>query len=256
MLAMAPIPLLLSLPGLLLGFVAQFMVRSAWSKYSEEAFALGVPGAQVARYILDSCGLANVKVEETRGFLSDHYDPSRTTVRLSSQVYQGCSIAAIGVAAHEVGHALQHSGNYRPLMLRSGMVPSVQFSSWLAPIFFTVGLAVPHAWGQTLAFLGLILFGLTVLFALITLPVEFDASKRARQLLVDEGLVTDPQELGGVKTVLNAAALSYVAAAVQAFMALFHYLYLFLTHRRENKKEQERVKAALHSQDAARRNRG
>ena len=233
------ITLYFSLPGLLLAFMAQFILRSVWSKYSKVSSEINVPGAQVARYILDSSGLRNVKVEETRGFLSDHYDPSRKTLRLSRQVYQGNSVAAIGVAAHEVGHALQDSQSYRPLALRSKMILSVQYGSWLGPILFSIGLASPSIWGQILAFAGLILFSGTVLFALLTLPVEFDASKRAKQALVDHGLVFSQQELSGVSTVLNAAALSYVAAAVQAFMALLQYLYMFLMLDRKRDKEEK-----------------
>ncbi len=232
------ISLYLSFPGLLLAFFAQLILRTAWNKYSKVSSEINVPGAQVARYILDSSGLGHVKVEETRGFLSDHYDPSKKTLRLSRQVYQGNSVAAIGVAAHEVGHALQESQSYRPLALRSKMIFSVQYGSWLGPILFSIGLAIPSTWGRILAMVGLILFSGTVLFALITLPVEYDASKRAKQALVDQGLVFSQQELKGVNMVLNAAALTYVAGAVQAFMALLQYLYVFLMlDRKRDEKE-------------------
>jgi Zn-dependent membrane protease YugP len=240
MFVFTPIPLLLSLPGLLLGFWAQFRIRSALSKYSGVSSELGVAGAQVARHILDSNGLGHVNVEETRGFLSDHYDPSQKTLRLSPHVYQNDSVVAIGVAAHEAGHALQDSENYGPMSLRSGMVSSVQLGSWLGPILFAIGLAIPSAWGQILALLGLILFGATALFALVTLPVEFDASKRARQVLVSEGIVVSNQEMQGVNAVLNAAALTYVAGAVQAIMALSEYVYLFLFHGRNRGKDETR----------------
>jgi Zn-dependent membrane protease YugP len=232
------ISLYFSFPGLLLAFFAQLILRSAWNKYSKVSSEINVPGAQIARYILDSGGLGHVKVEETRGFLSDHYDPSKKTLRLSRQVYQGNSVAAIGVAAHEVGHALQDSQSYRPLALRSKMILSVQYGSWLGPILFSIGLAIPSTWGRILAMVGLILFSGTVLFALITLPVEYDASKRAKQALVDLELVFSQQELSGVSIVLNAAALTYVAGAVQAFMALLQYLYVFLNlDRKRDKKE-------------------
>ena len=232
------ISLYFSFPGLLLAFFAQLILRSAWNKYSKVSSEINVPGAQIARYILDSSGLGHVKVEETRGFLSDHYDPSKKTLRLSRQVYQGNSVAAIGVAAHEVGHALQDSQSYRPLALRSKMILSVQYGSWLGPILFSIGLAIPSTWGRILAMVGLILFSGTVLFALITLPVEYDASKRAKQALVDQELVISQQELSGVSIVLNAAALTYVAGAVQAFMALLQYLFVFLMlDRKRDKKE-------------------
>jgi Zn-dependent membrane protease YugP len=238
MAAFIPISLYFSLPGLLLGFLAQFIIRSAWNKYSKVSSEIGVPGAQVARYILDSSGLGHVEVKETRGFLTDHYDPSKKTLRLSTNVYQGNSVAAIGVAAHEVGHALQDSQSYRPLALRSKMILSVQYGSWLGPILFSIGLAIPSTWGRILAMVGLILFSGTVLFALITLPVEYDASKRAKQALVDLELVFSQQELSGVSMVLNAAALTYVAGAVQAFMALLQYLFVFLMlDRKRDKKE-------------------
>jgi Zn-dependent membrane protease YugP len=235
------ISLYFSFPGLLLAFFAQLILRSAWNKYSKVSSEINVPGAQIARYILDSGGLGHVKVEETRGFLSDHYDPSKKTLRLSRQVYQGNSVAAIGVAAHEVGHALQDSQSYRPLALRSKMILSVQYGSWLGPILFSIGLAIPSTWGRILAMVGLILFSGTVLFALITLPVEYDASKRAKQALVDLELVFSQQELSGVSIVLNAAALTYVAGAVQAFMALLQYLYVFMMFDRKRSKEEKRA---------------
>ena len=233
------ISLYFSFPGLLLAFFAQLILRSVWNQYSKVSSEINVPGAQVARYILDSSGLGHVKVEETRGFLSDHYEPSKKILRLSRQVYQGNSVAAIGVAAHEVGHALQDSQSYRPLALRSKMILSVQYGSWLGPILFSIGLAIPSTLGQILSTLGLILFSTTFLFALITLPVEFDASKRAKQVLTDQGIVFSQQELSGVSMVLNAAALTYVAAAVQAFMALLQYLYVFLMLDRKRRKEEK-----------------
>ena len=239
MFVFTPIALLFGLPGLLLGFWAQIRIRSALSKYSGVSSELGVAGAQVARYILDSSGLGHVNVEETRGFLSDHYDPSHKTLRLSPHVYQSDSVVAIGVAAHEAGHALQDSENYGPLSLRSGMVLSVQLGSWLGPILFATGLAIPSAWGKILALLGLILFGATALFALVTLPVEFDASKRAKAILVNQGFVGQ-QEMHGVNAVLNAAALTYVAGAVQAIMTLLEYVYIFLFHGRNRGRDETR----------------
>jgi uncharacterized protein len=162
-----------------------------------------------------------------QGFLSDHYDPRSKTLRLSPQVYQSNSLAAIGVAAHEAGHALQDQQNYGPLALRSAMVPSVQIGSWMGPLIFLAGLFLnmtPLAWA------GLILFGATAVFALVTLPVEFDASKRAKQILVSQGVLT-PQELGGVNSVLDAAALTYVAAALQAISTLLYYAFLLMGRR-------------------------
>ena len=177
--------------------------------------------------ILDANGLQHVNVEQVQGFLSDHYDPRSKTLRLSPQVYQSPSLAAVGVAAHEAGHAIQDKVNYGPLGLRSAMVPSVQIGSWLGPLIFMAGLflnATPVAW------LGLILFGATAVFALVTLPVEFDASKRAKEILVTQGVLA-PQELKGVTAVLDAAALTYVAAALQAITTLLYYAFLLKGRR-------------------------
>jgi Zn-dependent membrane protease YugP len=187
-------------------------------------------GAKAARRILDSNGLHNVMVEKTGGFLSDHYDPRSKTLRLSADVYDSPSLAAVGVASHEAGHALQDAKNYAPLQLRSAMVPAVQIGSWLGPIIFMVGLFMSSVAGTTIAWTGLIIFGATALFALVTLPVEFDASNRAKQLMVSEGILM-PQELSGASAVLNAAALTYVAAALQAIMTLLYYATLLMGRR-------------------------
>jgi uncharacterized protein len=219
--------ILFSLPALLLGLWAQARVRSSFNKYSKVRSGRGIAGAQAARMILDSHGLQHVNVEQVQGFLSDHYDPRSKTLRLSPQVYQSNSLAAVGVAAHEAGHALQDQQNYGPLALRSAMVPSVQIGSWMGPLIFLAGLFLnmtPLAWA------GLILFGATAVFALVTLPVEFDASKRAKQILVSQGVLT-PQELGGVNSVLDAAALTYVAAALQAVSTLLYYAFLLMGRR-------------------------
>ncbi len=219
--------ILISLPAILLGLWAQAKVRSAFEKYSRVPSARGLTGAQVARFILDSFGLQHVQVEAVQGFLTDHYDPQRKVLRLSPDVYRSPSLAAIGVAAHEAGHALQDAERYAPLALRSAMVPSVQIGSWLGPILFLVGLFINFT---GLAWLGLLLFASTTVFALVTLPVEFDASKRAKQILVSQGILS-PQELRGVDAVLDAAALTYVAAALQAIASLLYYAFLLLGRR-------------------------
>jgi Zn-dependent membrane protease YugP len=219
--------ILFSLPALILGLWAQARVRSSFNKYSKVRSGRGIAGAQAARMILDSHGLSHVNVEQVQGFLSDHYDPRSKTLRLSPQVYQSNSLAAVGVAAHEAGHAIQDQQSYGPLALRSAMVPSVQIGSWMGPLIFLAGLFLnmtPLAWA------GLILFGATAVFALVTLPVEFDASKRAKQILVSQGVLT-PQELGGVNSVLDAAALTYVAAALQAVSTLLYYAFLLMGRR-------------------------
>jgi uncharacterized protein len=219
--------ILISLPALLLGLWAQARVRSSFNKYSQVRTGRGIAGAQAARLVLDANGLHHVNVEQVQGFLSDHYDPRAKTLRLSPQVYQSNSLAAVGVAAHEAGHAIQDQQNYGPLALHSPMVPSVQIGSWLGPIVFFVGLFMAV---EPLAWIGLLLFGATALFALVTLPVEFDASKRAREILVSNGVVA-PQELKGVNAVLDAAALTYVAAALQAVTTLLYYAFILMGRR-------------------------
>jgi Zn-dependent membrane protease YugP len=223
-----PLYLLFALPGLLLGFYAQARVKSAFAKYERVRSATGMTGAQAARRILDSNGLHSVAVERVNGFLSDHYDPSHKVLRLSPQVYDTPSLAAVGVAAHEAGHALQDKERYPALALRSALVPSVQIGGWVGPLIFFVGLSL----NTTLAWIGLLLFGLTAVFSLVTLPVEFDASRRAKQLLVGQGILA-PQEIQGVNAVLDAAALTYVAAAIQAVMTLAYYAYILLGRRRD-----------------------
>lgn len=223
-----PLYLLFALPGLLLGFYAQARVKSAFAKYERVRSATGMTGAQAARRILDTNGLYNVTVERVNGFLSDHYDPSRKVLRLSPQVYDTPSLAAVGVAAHEAGHALQDKEHYPALALRSALVPSVQIGGWVGPLLFFLGMSM----STTLAWIGLILFGLTAVFAVVTLPVEFDASRRAKQLLVSQGILA-PQEIQGVNSVLDAAALTYVAAAIQAVMTLAYYAYILLGRRRD-----------------------
>jgi uncharacterized protein len=225
-----PLYFLFALPPLLLGLWAQWRVKSAFGQYSQVRSYSGISGAQAARRILDVNGLQNVSVERVNGFLSDHYDPRTKTLRLSPAVYESPSLAAVGVAAHEAGHALQDKQNYAPLQLRSAMVPAVQIGSWLGPIIFFVGLMMSTAFGETLAWVGLLLFGATAVFALVTLPVEFDASRRAKQLLVSQGILGQ-QELVGVNRVLDAAALTYVAAALQAIATVLYYAFLLMGRR-------------------------
>lgn len=224
-----PLYLVFALPGLLLAMYAQNKVKSSYNKYSQVRTQRGVTGAQIARYLLDSQGLDHVKVEEVQGFLSDHYDPRGKVLRLSPGVYRSNSISAAGIAAHEMGHALQDQQKYTPLVLRSAMVPSVQIGGFLGPLIFFGGFFMSS---PTFAWLGLILFGATVLFALVTLPVEFDASNRAKKLLVNQGVLSS-QELDGVNNVLNAAALTYVAAALQALSTLLYYVFLLMGSNRD-----------------------
>ncbi len=222
---------LFALPALLLGFYAQLRVQGAFNKYSKVKNPIGLTGAEVARRILDSNGLHDVDIQQVNGTLSDNYDPSKRVLRLSQGVYGSNSVAAAGVAAHESGHALQHKNGYALLNLRTAMVPTVQIGSWLGPIIFIVGLLMAGTLGTQLAWIGVILFGATALFAVVTLPVELDASRRAKAALVDGGLVYQT-EMQGVNSVLNAAALTYVAAAIQAISTILYYVFLLSGSRR------------------------
>ncbi|MCL4829651.1 MAG: zinc metallopeptidase, partial [Caldilinea sp.] len=208
---------------------AQFRVQSAFRQYSKVRIGNGMTGAQMARLILDSNGLQTVAVERVNGMLSDHYDPRGKVLRLSDSVFGTPSVAAVGVAAHEAGHALQDKLHYGPLRLRSAIVPAVSIGSWLGPIIFMIGFFMSGATGNMIAIIGLLFFGMTAVFALVTLPVEFDASRRAKQQLATIGAIS-PQELKGVSQVLDAAALTYVAAAVQAIVTMLYYISL-LTRR-------------------------
>ncbi len=225
-----PVYLLFAIPPLLLGLWAQFRVKSAFRTYSKVRTGNGLTGAQAARAILDANGLQTVTVERVGGSLTDHYDPRGKVLRLSESVYATPSVAAVGVAAHEAGHALQDKQHYGPLRLRSAIVPAVNIGSWLGPIIFMIGFFMSGATGDTIALIGLLFFAMTAIFALVTLPVEFNASKRAKQQLASTGLLS-PQEIGGVDKVLDAAALTYVAAAVQAIMTVLYYVSLMSRSR-------------------------
>ncbi len=224
----SPYWLLFALPGIVLAFWAQSRVKRAYKKYSKVRTSRGISGAEVARTLLDSQGLYDVEIEESKGFLSDHYDPRSKTLRLSPDVYRTPSITAAGIAAHEMGHALQHSNGYFPLQIRSAIVPAAKFGSTLAPWLVIGGFLLrltPLAW------VGVVLFGLAVIFTLVTLPVEFDATKRAKKLLVGNGVLIG-NEIEGANKVLDAAALTYVAAAVAAVGQLIYYVFLMTSGRR------------------------
>ncbi len=224
--------MIFALPALLLGLWAQFKVKSAFSKYSQVRTYSGVTGAQAARRMLDSNNLRDVPIEATRGTLTDHYDPRSKTLRLSEPVYGTPSIAAAGVAAHEAGHALQDATGYSALKLRGLIIPAVQIGSWIGPIIFMVGLFMQSATGTRVAWAGLLLFSLTALFSIITLPVEFNASARAKAYLSTSGLVSG-EEMDGVNKVLDAAALTYVAGAVQSISTILYYVFLLMGRRRD-----------------------
>ena len=220
---------------LVLGFVAQAAVKSKFNKYAKVRTMRGLTGAQAAREILDANGLYDVTVEETRGFLSDHYDPRSHTLRLSPDVARQPSISAVGVAAHEAGHALQHANGYVPLKLRSAMVPAVQLGTWLGPLVIISGLGLEFLMqasglGMGIAWLGVGLYALVAFFSVVTLPVELDASARAKKLLYQYSIV-DKRELDGVSSVLNAAAWTYVVAAIAALLELARWVMILLARR-------------------------
>ena len=225
--------ILLSLPALLLGLWAQSKIKTSYAKYSKVRTTTGLNGAEVARRMLDDNGLSSVKIEQVAGNLTDHYDPGSRVLRLSQGVYQSPSVAAAGIAAHESGHAIQHSVKYGPLKIRSLMVPTVKIGSWIGPIIFAIGLAISGQTGTTMATIGLILFSATALFALVTLPVEFDASKRAKAWLADSGVIYST-EAEGVNKVLDSAALTYVAGAAQALTSVLYYALLLMGRSRRD----------------------
>lgn len=216
-----PMYLWFMLPGLLLALVATVLTKTTFSRYSHHAASSGMTGAEAARHLLVSEGVRNVRVELTEGFLGDHYDPRSRTLRLSPDVYHSNSLSAIGVACHEAGHAMQHAQHYAPLMLRSTLVPVTQIGSNAAYIFLMIGFFIPGL--LFMAKFGAILLGLAVLFALVTLPVEWDASARAKRLMVHAGIVS-PVEQTQAAAVLNAAFLTYLAAAVSALLTMLYYL--------------------------------
>jgi len=219
------------LPALLLAFYAQFKVRSAYSKYSQIANERRLTGLDTARYLLNANSLGYVNVEGTPGELSDHYDPRSKTLRLSAGVARSYSVASLGIVAHEVGHAVQDATAYLPLRLRSGMVPALNLGSYLGPILFMIGLLFQSF---NLALVGVIFFAAAAAFALITLPIELDASRRGLQMLQANGLVVSTDETRGVKSVLSAAALTYVAAVAQALSTLLYYVFLLSGMRRRD----------------------
>ncbi len=209
---------------------ASFRVRGTFNKWSEVPIMSGMTGYQAARRMLDANGLYDVPIEPVPGTLSDHYDPIKRVVRLSEPVYYQSSVSAVSVACHEVGHAIQHSVHYPMLVLRHQMFPIVNFSSGIAPLLILAGLIFQQF--NFLLGLGIVFFAAAVTFQLVTLPVEFNASSRARDLMVAEGYISN-QEEHGVAKVLNAAALTYVAAALISLLELVKYIMIF-TNRNED----------------------
>ncbi len=215
-----PIYIAMMIPAFLFSLWASFATKSAFKKYAKVRTASNITGAEAAKLMLDRAGIHDVSIVAHRGFLSDHYNPSTKTLALSEQVYGLPTVSAVGVACHEAGHAIQHAKGYAPLKLRSALVPMAgigsQFGVWgmmFGLMFSSTGLLTA----------GAILFSMVVFFQLVTLPVEFDASARAKKLAFEHGIVLD-QERKGVAKVLNAAALTYVAAAVSSILTLLYFL--------------------------------
>jgi Zn-dependent membrane protease YugP len=222
--------LFVMLPGLLIGLWAQMRLMSAFGKYSQVPTADGLTGAEAAREILDRAGLQDVPVEEVPGKLSDHYDPTKRVLCLSSENFHGNSVAAVGVAAHEAGHALQHQAAYSMLELRMKLVPVTQFASTAYGLILLLGWFMSWSMMHTVLPVIIVIFSIITFFQLITLPVEYDASARAKEQLFRLGLVRE-SEREGVAKVLNAAALTYVAALVTSVLTLLYYLTLARDNR-------------------------
>lgn len=215
--------LLLLVPAILLGIYAQYKVSSTYKKYSQAHANSGATGAQASRVLLDREGLSDVEIEVVPGHLTDHYDPRKRVLRLSEGVANSDSLAALGVAAHEAGHAIQDARKYAPMRIRSAVVPAASFGSNFGPIIFFMGLLFTSF--RPLMTVGIVLFTAAVIFQIVTLPVEFDASSRAMKLLQTNGLVVG-NEAGGARKVLSAAALTYVAAALMSILMLVRMILL------------------------------
>lgn len=218
------------IPALIISAIASMRVNSAFNKYSRVPLRRGFKGSEIARRMLDMNGLYDIRVEKTNGHLSDHYDPKNKVIRLSEAVYEGTNTAAAGVAAHEVGHAVQHSEGYFPLKLRNFIIPVTNIGSKLSFPLILLGILFSNSYLYFLAYVGIALFSLTVIFQLITLPVEFNASRRAIKNL--ESSLIDEDEIKGTKRVLSAAAMTYVAALIVALMQLLRLLALVSRRRR------------------------
>ena len=217
--------LVLVLPCIILAMWASSNVNSTFKKYSAQRSRRGITGAEAARRVLQHNGVTNVTIERVSGNLTDHYDPRTNVIRLSDSVYASTSTAAIGVAAHEAGHAVQYAQSYAPIKLRAAIIPITNLGSKLAMPLILAGILF-SAFGNTLVYLGIAAFGLSVVFQLVTLPVEFDASHRAMSAIESAGLLTDEEQQGAKKT-LKAAALTYVAATATAIAQLLRLIIIF-----------------------------
>lgn len=221
---------ILVIAGVVLCMLASAKVQSTFNKYSKMRVVSGMTGAEAAERILRCNGIMDVQIERVAGNLTDHYDPGKKVLRLSDSVYGSCSISAVGVAAHECGHALQHHYGYAPLALRTMLVPVVNIGSRLAFPVIILGIILSSF--DVLVPIGILLFGLTVVFSLVTLPVEFNASRRAIGVLGQQGILYE-EELSGAKKVLSAAAMTYVASAVSAILQLLRIWLLYGGKKRD-----------------------
>ncbi len=234
-----PLYLLLMLVGMALVFLPQLWVKNTVEKFSQVRTQRGVSGRDAARTILNEHGLSQVQVEMAEGFLSDHYDPTSKVVRLSPDIYHGDSVASIAIAAHECGHAIQHAKGFFPVVIRSALVPVVNFGSSLGPwlLIIALGLGVTShimpTWAWMMAWTGVILYGTAVSFHFVTLPVELDASSRALKVLEQNHYLRE-SEMPGARQVLTAAAFTYIAAALYALMQLLYFVFRLLGMRRSD----------------------
>ena len=212
--------LMVLIPGMLISGLASWRVKAAFNKYSKVGTHRGFSGAQAAQVLLDRAGIHDVNIVPTRGYLSDHYNPTSKQLALSEAVYSSNSIAAVGVACHEAGHAIQHARNYAPLWARSALVPAAGIGSGIGYMVMIGGLFFQS---QAVVGIGAILFSMVLLFQIVTLPVEFDATARAKRLVVEAGIVSQDERVG-MDRVLNAAALTYVAAVISTLLTLLYFL--------------------------------
>jgi len=220
-----PTYLMFMLPAFIIMLLVQLYVSSAYKKWSKVPATSRMTGAQAAQRLIQRAGLYNVTIEPIRGKMTDHYDPRQKVLRLSEGVYGNSSIASLAIAAHELGHAMQDQEDYFPLRLRAALVPAVNIGSYLGWILIILGLFLRVT---GIAWLGVLIFALGAVFALATLPVEFNASARAKKMLVESGIIVGKDEMRGVNNVLNAAALTYVAALVTAVLQLLYWVTLVL----------------------------
>jgi Zn-dependent membrane protease YugP len=229
--------ILVLIPAMIFAFWAQFKVNSTFNKYAKVYNRRGLTGAEAARRVLDANGLHNVTIEHIRGHLTDHYDPRANVIRLSDATYASTSVAAIGVAAHEAGHAVQHAVGYAPIKLRSAIIPLTRFGSFLAMPLFLIGLLMGsgsylgYGIGTIFMVTGILFFSFSTLFQLVTLPTEFNASARAMKALEDGGLLA-ADELPAAKATLSAAAMTYVAALATSLASLLRLILIFNNRRR------------------------